>query len=92
MLPYLQSLSADAGPVLVPFLEELGYHTEAFWEDFPMEYAMNMMESDGSGQRDLSSRETFGYYWMARQKSGIENLGIRTFNLSRFLTMRSLSR
>lgn len=89
---YLQSLSADAGPVLVPYLEELGYHMEAFQKEFPMEYAMDMTESDGSGQQDLSAQKTFGYYWMARQKSRTANLGIRTFNLSRYLTMRSLSR
>ena len=89
---YLQSLSADAGPVLVPYLEELGYHMEAFQADFPMEYAMKTTESDYGDRNGVSARETFGYYWMARQKIRTADLGIRTFNLSRYLTVQSLGK
>lgn len=89
---YLQSLSADAGPVLVPYLEELGYHMEAFQADFPMEYAMKITESDYGDRNGVSARETFGYYWMARQKIRTADLGIRTFNLSRYLTVQSLGK
>lgn len=88
---YLRGLSADAAPVLVPYLEELGYHMEAFGEDFPLEYARDMADG-GMDWAGPAGRESFGYYWMSRQKERTKGMGIRTFNLSRYLALRSLRR
>lgn len=85
---YLQRLSADAAPALVPYLEELGYHMEAFQEKYPMDYAM---DTELSLDRDSRyGQDIFGYYWMARMKERTRDMGVRTFNLSRFLALRYL--
>lgn len=80
---YLRNLSADAAPVLVPYLEELGYHTEAFWKEDALEYAMEKGWADG-----VSRVSGFGYYWMRELQQSTEDLGIRTFNVSRWLALK----
>lgn len=85
---HLQGLSADAAPVLVPFLEEAGYRMEAFGADSPARYAADAEPS--LGWTDLSGPDTFGYRWMERMKERTGGMGLRTFNLSRFLARRLL--
>lgn len=87
---YLSRLSADAAPVLVPFLKEQGYHMEAYRADNPVIY---MKELDPDGQDRYSNRrlEGFGYYWMWDVKQGVEDMGIRSFNLSRYIALRELT-
>ena len=77
---YLAGLSADAAPILIPYLEELGYDMGAFYKDSAAAYA-NILSEDGVYR---GGKDGFGYYWMERMQSRTENLGIRTFNLSRF--------
>lgn len=84
---YLSNLSADAAPVLVPYLKQLGYDMKAFEAKSPAEYARDSYNT----WRYFSAGDinAFGYYWMDDMKNRTENFGIRTFNVSRYL-MKSL--
>lgn len=77
---YLVNLSADAAPVLIPYLEELGADMEAFTQEDPVAY-INARSGDGVY---LNRPEDFGYFWMRRMKSRLDGFGVRTFNVSRF--------
>ena len=83
---YLMSLSADAAPVLVPYLEEQGYDMRAFTAEDAVSYAEDFLGGDIS----RGSLEGFGYYWMRRMQQRTQNLGIRTFNVSRYVMVRSM--
>lgn len=85
---YLYRLSADAAPALVPYLEGLGYHMEAFREDSPVRYGLEMAEDSDGGA--FFGRNTFGYYWMEARKEDAEGMHLRSFNLSRYLALRQL--
>ena len=78
---YLIDLSADAAPVLVPYLEELGYHMEAFAEEDALSFAEDVIYDNGVYRSDVGG---FGYYWMGRMQQCTEDFSIRTFNVSRF--------
>ena len=77
---YLVNLSADAAPVLVPYLKELGYDMSAFGQENAVRYINDKYE----GGVYRSNAEGFGYHWMRRMWPRAESLNIRTFNLSRF--------
>ncbi len=79
---YLAGLSADAAPVLIPYLRELGYDMEAFRQENVWWYVREQNLPSGRGNRD-----GFGYHWMGRLQARTRNLGIRTFNLSRYLAV-----
>ena len=82
---YLRGLSADAAPVLVPYLKELGYELEAFDAENPVSYAVDKgVESTGA--------EGFGYYWMKWIKSDIKGFGIRTYNVSKHMALLAFRR
>lgn len=82
---YLRELSADAAPVLVPYLERLGYDLKAFTETNVLIYAEetgvlgNSWEVDG-----------FGYYWLRDLQKSTEEMGIRSFNMSRWLAVKAI--
>ena len=80
---YLRTLSADAAPALVPYLRELGYHMEAFYEEDAVAYAAKIGVWEGSSSRSRGDQAAFGYYWMNKLQSSMENFGIRTYNVSR---------
>lgn len=84
---YLSGLCADAAPVLVPYMENLGYELQA-WADHGAtgEYSR---ETHG-GQWDRDSADSFGYYWMEKMDRRTEDLSLRTFNLSRYWMLRLL--
>lgn len=85
---YLSRLSADAAPVLVPYMERLGYDFQAFEEESALAYGKQHSTEDSYLRRnDVSD---FGYWWMEHLQDRTENLGIRTFNLSRYYAMRLL--
>lgn len=83
---YLADLSADAAPVLVPYLKELGYRMEAFDAENALTFAEEEIYGDNMYRNDM---EGFGYYWMSRMQYRVEEFGIRTFNVSRFRMMQS---
>ncbi|MCH5342273.1 MAG: DUF4173 domain-containing protein [Acetatifactor sp.] len=77
---YLAGLSADAAPVLIQYLDELGYDMAAFGKDSAVAYA-NKISGDGVYR---GKKDGFGYFWMERMQIRTESLGIRTFNVSRY--------
>ena len=79
---YLSELSADAAPVLVPYLEELGYEMEAFYAENAVSYARDM-GINGS----IADADVFGYYWMRDMQRTTENFSIRTYNVSRHMAL-----
>lgn len=84
---YLSGLCADAAPVLVPYMEELGYRMETrASEETPGEYNIRM---DGSNA-PCGMKNTFGYHWLEKMQERTENFGARTFNLSRYRMLRLL--
>ena len=84
---YLRGLSADAAPVLVPYLQELGYQMEAFEAEDAVTYAVqNDLWEEGSRSGQIG----FGYYWMRRLQQSTENFGLRTYNVSRHVALRSI--
>lgn len=87
---YLSGLSADAAPVLVPYMESLGYDFAAFESESALAYAKE--QRSDSEPRYLRRHEVgeFGYWWMENLQKRTENFGIRTFNLSRYYAMRLL--
>ena len=84
---YLRHLSADAAPVLVPYLRELGYDMNAFYAKNAVIYAKEQGYDDSK-----SSEEGFGYYWMAYSQERTNHFGLRTFNLSRFMALEAFRR
>ncbi len=84
---YLRGLSADAAPVLVPWLQEMGYKTEAFEAEDAVTYAM---QHDLWEEGSRSGTVGFGYYWMRRLQQSTENFGVRTYNVSRHAALRSM--
>ncbi len=88
---YLRRLSADAAPALVPWLQEQGYHMEAFYEEDALEYAsgMGFWDDGNESSHSRGSQWGFGYYWMRKMQQRTENFGIRTYNVSRHLALKS---
>lgn len=84
---FLSRLSADAAPVIVPYLQEQGYLMDAFFADDPTGNAKD--RTDGE-RKSRSKLDGFGYYWMEEMKDRTENLGIRTFNTSRYTAWKLL--
>lgn len=84
---YLGGLSADAAPVLVPYLRELGYDMEAFDAENAVRYAEKLdLEETGAGDGQV----WFGYYWMRRLQQRTENFGVRTYNVSRHAALHCI--
>ncbi|MCI9143573.1 MAG: DUF4173 domain-containing protein, partial [Lachnospiraceae bacterium] len=65
---YLRGLSADAAPVLVPYLEELGYDMEAFYAEDAVEYALDQGVWDIAPGNTRYGEVGFGYYWMRKMQ------------------------
>lgn len=87
---YLSGLSADAAPVLVPYLKELGYDFAAFDAEIATSYANEQRRQYDGGCLYRHNKEGFGYWWMERLQQRTDNFGIRTFNLSRYRAMQLL--
>ncbi len=80
---YLSRLSADAAPVLIPYMQELGYDLNVFYE-----------EKDWyEGERDYrSSINGFGYYYLETLQRNCKNFSIRTYNISRHMAIKSIEK
>lgn len=79
---YLANLSADAAPVLVPYLRQLGYDVQGV-----MNEKINQPSDIGKGKP-----EGFGYVYLEKMKKEGDGLGIRTFNLSRYLALKEMEK
>lgn len=76
---FLRSLNADAAPVLIDLMVREGYTLDAYYREDPSEAAYD------AGLRSYE-REGFGYFYLDRLKARNSRNGIRTFNVSRFLS------
>ena len=76
---FLSRLNADAAPVLIDLMAETGYDLNAYYQNDPSAKAY------GEGLRSYQ-QEGFGYYYLERLKTRNARNGIRTFNISRFLS------
>ncbi len=81
---YLCSLSADAAPVLIPYLAEIGYDVQVFYEeDIWKQYSA----VSNTGRNRLSS---FGYYYLEKLQESTDNFSLRTFNVSRYFALKQV--
>ncbi len=84
---YLCGLSADAAPVMIPYMESLGYDLSAY----ELEYPIDIMDS--TGWWSSYQQEGFGYYYLGHIKDGLDglaHLSPRTFNVSRYMALRQI--
>lgn len=91
---YLCTLSADAAPVLIPYMAELGYDMDDFVEAAnDSEYSLFSAayeKYDSSVVR--SSSDTFGYYYVDSLQEKLTSLTFRTFNVSRYMALRQIEK
>lgn len=84
---YLCDLSADAAPVMIPYMESLGYDLSAYELENPIDIM------DTSGWWSSYQQEGFGYYYLGHIKDGLDglsHLSPRTFNVSRYMALRQI--
>lgn len=84
---YLCDLSADAAPVILPYMERLGYDFSAYELKNPID-AISRFWWLGSYEQ-----EGFGYYYLGHIKDGLDglsHLSPRTFNVSRYMALRQI--
>ena len=81
---YLSDLSADAAPVLIPFMEELGYDLSVYWEEDIWDA---LAKKEGYHREDTYSWKNtgFGYHYMNRMQRKLEDFSWRTYNISRHM-------
>ncbi len=81
---YLNGLCADAAPVLIPYLSDLGYDLNVFYDE-------NIWDNEMAG----GSRERisgFGYYYLEHLQKATENFSLRTFNISRYMALKQIEK
>lgn len=76
---FLSDLNADAAPVLVEWMAAEGYDLNVYYLENPRQEAYDAKYRSWQ-------REGFGYFYLNRLKERNAHNGIRTFNVSRFLS------
>lgn len=92
---YLSLLSADAAPVLIPYLEEMGYDPNLFyeedirsaWDQNPL-YMDSILEELGR----FTSSNTFGIRYLENLQKTCSNFSLRTYNVSRHMALKNIER
>ncbi len=82
---YLSNLSADAAPVLIPYMAELGYDLSIYKE----EEIFAELEYEESRHWSLAG---FGYYYLDSIKYRLDEFSPRTFNISRYMALLNLEK
>ena len=75
---YLSQLSADAAPVLIPYMEELGYDLRVYYQE-------NIWENLENQETRRWRLAGFGNYYLESMKETVKHLSPRTFNVSRYM-------
>ena len=103
---YLAQLSADAAPALIPYLKEHGYDmsvvqipekakdrdlTDGRKEETDPYWAKVENMWDGV-KKSAGKAEAFGYYYLEGVREDYLQMGIRNFNLSRYLAVRAATK
>ena len=83
---YLSQMSADAAPILIPYLDKLGYDLTLYSEEY--------IKKTAFGEEWLTSSEPdgFGWYYLERIKYRLERMSPRTYNISRHMALRMLEK
>ena len=81
---YLSGLSADAAPIIIPYMERFGYDFSAYELKYPTEI---LSSSHWLGSYE---QEGFGYYYLEHNKKRLDQLSPRTFNISRYMAWKQL--
>lgn len=71
---FLSRLSADAAPVLIPYLKENGYDLGVYYQSEGVPEESRRYKEDG-----------FGYYYLMEMRERTGHMTLRKFNVSRFL-------
>lgn len=103
---YLAQLSADAAPALIPYLKEHGYDMSVV--QIPKEakeqdnidgrggredpYWAKVEAMWGGYSRSAMQADAFGYYYLANLREEFLDMGIRNFNLSRYVAFRAATK
>ena len=103
---YLADLSTDAAPVLIPYLEELGYDLSivdiSLSKDDEKTVRNDRSEAENTYWSTVVKRlngdklgrtipQSFGYYYLEKVRDAKEELDLRTFNLSRYIAVKMAS-
>ena len=84
---YLSDLSADAAPVIIPYMESLGYDFGAY----ELERPTDIMSEDTQAQWWGSYQpKGFGYYYLNHNKKRLDQTSLRTFNISRYMARKQI--
>lgn len=81
---YLFHLSADAAPVVIPYLVSEGYDTNLFYEE-------NVWEALGLPGENYGRKALDGYQYLADLQAETENFSLRTFNISRYMAIKKIA-
>lgn len=84
---YLSTLSADAAPVLLPYMKELGYDISVIEEESI--FASEKLSDKDVGRWRISG---FGYYYLNNVKQRLDKFSWRTFNVSRWIMLRRINK
>ena len=88
---YLSDLSADAAPILIPYMEKLGYDLSMYWEEDIWEALAE--EKDYRSEETYSWKSTgFGYHYLNRLQGRLEDFSWRTYNISRHMALLQLEK
>lgn len=84
---YLSRLSADAAPVIIPYMQELGYDLNAF-------YADNIWTTDDNveGGTYRFKDTGFGFFYLEKLQETTKHFSIRTYNVSRHMALKQIEK
>lgn len=84
---YLSTLSADAAPVLLSYMDELEYDMSVIEE-------ARIFDSEKLEKVDKSRRSItgFGYHYLENIKMRLDKFSWRTFNISRYMMLQKIRR
>ena len=82
---YLSTLSADAAPVLLPYMEKLGYDMSVMEEENI--FASEKLDGTYASRTKISG---FGYHYLNNVKVRLDKYSWRTFNVSRCVMLHLL--
>lgn len=91
---YLSRLNADAAPVLIPYLKELGYDTDVFYDEdiWSSDKLITTDEEGNPISRGRKKQTGFGYHYLENLQKATKNFSWRTFNVSRYIALKQLER
>ena len=66
---YLAWLSADAAPVMIPYLKQLGYDLDIFYSEEDILLYYSRSRGNGYGEPDSFDEDGFGYYYLQERRT-----------------------